>query len=313
MIFLAANLFSDILQKVKKSKTDVTIFSPYVKISVLKELLGFQSSRLKRSIVINLSVQNIVNGSIDLEVLEYCINNNIKVYVNNDLHMKAYIYDMESAHIGSANCTNSGLGTNETPNLELLIYTNELPLHFLYYCNHIIHKSRLLSLDDLKRIYQIINDLEIPNTKIQEVELILKKDEPLKILASELPHTSNVDSIFFYIKNGEIHEDESYILHDIYMFDLQNLNASSLNEFKKKLEFRLFEHPFLKMIFDSFNESINFGMIRRLLEKKCEDDPRPSRIDVNVLINNLINWIESFDSENYEVIQPNHTKILRKK
>ena len=47
--------------------------------------------------------------------------------------------------------------------------------------------------------------------------------------------------------------------------------------------------------------SINFGGVRRLLEKDCIDDPRPTRDEVNVLINNIYDWLTEFESDFYEV------------
>lgn len=306
------SLHSQISDGVSASSNLVEIFSPYMKINALKEILKNKKNDTNVCLVINLKTRDLKFGAIDKEVISYSMKNGIYVYVNNMLHMKTYLYDRKKMHIGSANCTNSGLGLNEKNKHELLAKVNEIPINFLKYCEFIKSKSILLDADKYEQIREY---LDLDFTEVDSLDEINRLDELLKnkvqemtqIRASQLPLMASIDELY-----ERLDENSERALHDVGVFNLNGKKFDNFEEYRSYLKDQFFNHIFVKHVFNSFDESINFGGVRRILEKECIDDPRPTREDINSLINNFFNWLEELGGENYEVKQPNHTKIIFK-
>jgi hypothetical protein len=284
-----------------------------MKIKALKEVLSLKKSDVDVCLFINLSARDLKFGSMDKEIIHYALENNIYLYVNNKLHMKSYIYDRKTMHIGSANCTNSGLGISHNHNYELLSKTNKIPLDFILYCEYIKSNSMLINKEKYELIKELL-DVELVNANnlnsINELDDILKNkvEEMSEIRASQLPLSPSVEYLYENIKSV----NDEKVIHDKGVFNIQNIDHESLDDFKTYLCSLFFNHTFVKYVFSKFDESINFGGVRRILERECVDDPRPTRDDVNILINNFFTWLEDLDGDNYRVKKFTRTKVIFK-
>ena len=80
---------SDELLKFTSHSENLFIFVPYIKLEPLKQLLA--SSDKCKLIVVRWETKDLVLGSSDLEVYQYCKEKNISLYRNPRLHLKAWV------------------------------------------------------------------------------------------------------------------------------------------------------------------------------------------------------------------------------
>jgi len=318
MKLLFSELDNAINLKVQNLKSNLTLLSPYIKLNAFKKIIEDIPSNVSLSVVCRLSPRDIKFGASDFEFYKFALEKGIYVYINNKVHLKTYLYDFQTLHTGSANCTNNGLAGEGKGNYETLIFSENVDDDYLSYLERIKTKSDILTFEKLKEIEPIIEKLksELLDEESEhrfEEEIMSKIKKEGEIFASQLPYVSNIETIYNFLTTGEDGGEKEKLVHDVGLFKIELEEGETLEQLKVKLRKSFFEIPFTSGLWASFEESINFGGVRRMLEKECVDDPRPTREDVNVLINNFFNWIEELQGDDYEVRQPNHTKIIFKK
>lgn len=308
------NLYQEVGSRITTAQESVKVYSPYMKLSTLKEISKDILYDVKISLYIRLTLKDLSFGSVDIGVLKYALDNNISLYINNSLHMKAYVYDESCMHIGSANCTGRGLGLSSHPNFELLTLIDDIPHNFHTYCNRIQHHSKLLTPLMYKKIITKLDEINIDKQRVEELVSLEESfgeivDSECQILASQLPRIETIKSFYEQYRNG-VQDDR--VLNTLDIYGIKDTDVLSFDHFKERLYYQFMNEDFSKFIFNSFSETINFGKVRMLLEKNCIDDPRPGREKVDELINNFFNWLQELGGLNYSIIQPNYTKIIKK-
>lgn len=317
MILKFEDLQFDVLEKVAATRSSLVIYSPYVKIEVIEKILTVLPKERSVTLITRAIISDFAMGVSDLSALQLLLDKKHLVLVNNRIHLKTYLYDFESLHTGSANCTNKGLGFASNSNFETLAYTESVEDDYLQYLDSISGTSKLVSQDDLNQLEIKIEKLKLEKAQLQDLEDINQnaiKDlfKMGQFLASHLPYSASVKELFEFIQ-GQKNLNADKHKHDVMVFRIEGMKFENMEAFISVLSERFFEQDFTTQLFNSFDDNINFGGVRRYFEINCIDNPRPNRDEVNVLINNVFNWLEEFNGHSYEIKQPSHTKIIHKK
>ena len=119
-ILFSKEIFTAVIQELKNALESVQIITAYCKEDSLKRLTEYiNEDVMEKRLMIRFRLDDIIRGSTDFDILEYCLVNGWQVYIRFDLHAKTYIVDNKRAIIGSANTTRSGFGNGKSGNMEM--------------------------------------------------------------------------------------------------------------------------------------------------------------------------------------------------
>jgi hypothetical protein len=293
------------------SNEKVTVFSAYMKLEELKRIN--RSKNVKR-IIVRWEILDLCKEVSDLEVYEYCQENQIALYRNTRLHIKALWNDGSSILFGSANITNKGIGENGRFNYELNGLQNEIDFNTIQYFNQILRESQFVSnslylkiAEEVDKIGKIEDPVEPYITKSYE-----EKSQD-KFLLSDLPMSRTVDDLFTTYSSPESSpsEDLIYAGHDLALYDLPH--ELSRSDFDKTLQLKFNSHPFIMALKQKIiNEgSMNYGSVVRWIQKNTTTVPTPRswKMKENLIVNILYEWICYFDS-NFHHTRPAHSQVI---
>ena len=296
-----------------ESSNNLFIFVPYIKLKVLKELL--KNTKNCKAIFVRWETEDLITGACDIEIYLYCKENGITLFRNRRLHLKAYLENYKRSFIGSPNISTRGLNIpeNNNYNYELATIVEDLDIEDKLYFS-IIEQESILITDSIYN--QILEQL--PKKKIEypnENDFELKIEAPDKnFLISALPLTYSVETLF------RIYEDKFYInevelncaTHDLAIYKIPF--GLSLDDFKIKLEFEFFNHPFIKLFLEKLNENreMYFGEVKAFIHSNCSDVPLPKRWVITENIQILYGWILKLVNGKFAIDTPNHSERIFK-
>ncbi len=304
----------NLLDKVKEfisTSEELFILVPYIKLEPLKYLLDQTNSC--KAIVVRWEPKDLILGASDLDVYKYCKVNNITLYCNSRIHLKAFVDKYKRCFLGSANISSQALNTPESKryNYELATTIENLSVEDRLYLNVIINESTLIT----DSIYnQMKNQLsELKKDFLNESDFKIKLEIPEKdFLISSLPMTRKVSTLI-RIYETKICDDEVELncaMHDLALYNLSF--GLSVNEFKEKLRVAFFEHPFIKAFITNLDEDgeIYFGRAKEWIHQNCTNVPVPSRRDLTGNVQVLYEWFAELGNGEYVVDQPHHSQRI---
>lgn len=116
---LTENLHDELFKRLEQSKEEIRIVSPFLSNEIVEDLCEIVvKNNLKCSFVTRFKCSDLASGVNSLDAMQRMLDAGIKVYGENKLHTKLYISDMETAFIGSANFTETGLGSKKKGEIE---------------------------------------------------------------------------------------------------------------------------------------------------------------------------------------------------
>lgn len=302
----------DIRTILQSSKDEIVIFSPYSNVSSIKELCLPQNKNI--SIITTLKINDLLAGSTDIELFPFCKDKNIKVFINNKIHLKVFLSDWEKMVFGSSNLTRNGLGYGGSYNYELNAKVDSLNVNVIYYLRKIIAESFLM--DDT--IYQFVKN------KLDEVEKQSKFEEfdfdqlegqfEKDYLISSLPMTKEIKRLYELVNNNFKSNDlveVSCAIHDQLLYELPF--QASYDEFIIVIKNNFFKSKFIKSLLNFIDEEERyFGAVKVWIQDNCADVPVPSRRDLTGNIQVLYEWIVRLSEGQYVVDRPNHSERIRR-
>lgn len=293
---------------------EVTVFSPFIRVNKLKEILGDVNCN---NVVVRWQEVDILFGVTDFEKLyEYCKENNISLYRNQDIHLKVIQNEKNEIIFGSSNITNKGMG-NSNFNIELSGENKNLELEDLIYLKRIINNSVLVDevyFEELKDRIDLKREnykelLKIDKIKIEHKQ---KKDQ---FLLSALPMSQSPTVLYNIYNSGS---DKKFENEDINcaINDLANYSiGSSLeeDEFYSDLRLAFNTHPFIVKLKKKIRNlgSMNYGTVVDWIGKNTTTVPTPRNWELKEkqIINILYDWICFFDRR-YEWSRPNYSQVI---
>lgn len=92
---------------------------PFIKVAALRQLHWVQTKNIRFKVICRWRPDDLLSGASDVEVFTYLKTAGCQLYVNNDIHMKLYVFESNTAFNTSANLTLRGLGYSDPANIEV--------------------------------------------------------------------------------------------------------------------------------------------------------------------------------------------------
>lgn len=304
------NLTSELKNFVQQSKRS-KVFVPYVKLHSLEEL--YKDIATPEILVVRWDPMDFVSGVSDIEIFDFCKVNNITLYRNHRLHLKAFISNFERCFLGSANITSKGINLPEISNhnYELATTVDKLSIEDRLYFNIILNESSLITDNIYQQILKQIPEAKARFPKPSKFKIGIEYPDK-NFLISSLPMTYDLDILqSIYQERG--HEDEVELncaLHDLALYGIAF--GLSENDFIVRLRISFFKHPFIISFLDQLDEKgeLYFGEAKAWIQNNCSDVPTPRKWEITSNIQILYRWIERLGDGKYGVDRPNYSERL---
>ena len=300
-----------LIETIKKYLNDcssdqtIFLFVPYIKTAVLDKLIDGLSNRIV--IVTTWEPHDILTGSSDLELYPFCKEQNIALYVSQNMHLKVYSIGLDSALVATGNISHRGLLPSGNYEVATLVeyLTNEDKLFF----EKIRREARLVDdtmYAELKK-WSDENRIDLPEQ--MSLEDIVSKPRKDYFLISSLPMTHSVDELVLGYQNlstekepSEDPETIACIFHDLANYGIEpGLNS---DVFMDILSNAFFSHPFIQKIDEFIAPEAYFGRIKEWIQNNCTDVPVPSRRELTGNVQVLLEWFEKLGNGKYVIDVP---------
>ncbi len=176
---LTDNHFDRILDLFDGVKKEVKIISPFLTISMAEQLCKIvKDTDCACTFITRFYLEDMISKANSIDALELLIKNGVTVYAVKKLHTKLYLFDDDSAILGSANFTNGGFKSN----IELsLLLSKEKP---------IIAELHAYFDDMVLRIKRAGDGLVTPdiikNARDAYTQLLPDKRRPMKTVSTQM-------------------------------------------------------------------------------------------------------------------------------
>ena len=289
----------------------ITLFSAYLKLEELKKIN--QSQKINR-IIVRWEIRDLCLKISDIELYDYCLVNNITLYRNTRIHLKAFWNNTQDVFFGSANVTGRGLGEKGRYNYELNGSVSDIEYEDVSYFNEIILNSEYITSTLHDEIKNIVDETELPTIDYPKLET--KRNKADYFLLSNLPMTESVEELYeAYCSPDHLGIDEiNYVTHDIALYNIpKELDESS---FYNYIQEAFNTHPFIiklkKHIKSSPRQSLNYGSVVRWIQENTTTVPTPRAWEIkqDIIVNILYSWICDLDDQfTWDI--PNFSQVIK--
>lgn len=290
--------------------TDLFIFTPYVKLNALKVILDKYTCC--KVLVVRWKLSDLLSGSSDLEVYDYCKSRGISLFFNQRLHLKAYVDNFQRCLFGSANISSRALDipSSQIYNYELATIVDVLDKEDNLYFQTIIADSTLVTqsvYEQIKEQLNVYEDIVLPD------QTLIIDNKSKNFLTSSLPMTASPSLLMKAYITGQYQnlEEKNCVLHDLALYNLP-LDLP-LNDLSNRLIDAFFMHPFIKaflQMMEQNNGQVFFGEAKAWIQANCTNVPIPRRWELTTIIQILYKWIVELGSGVFIVDRPNYSERL---
>lgn len=297
-ILMFEQLKENLSKDLKKVENNVSIISAFCKKQAL-ELIDAQIGEkedISKRILVRFSLDDILSKVTDLDIYDYCKQNNWNLYIQFNVHAKVYAIDEKICYMGSANATNNGLSINRRGNLEMT-KRFELDSEETRQIEDVFRKAMLLDDETYNKMKAQVRAIEYkPATRhvwdndiiaknINSYNVLFQDDFPINSLPTEMVH----DEVFLDICNDE-----------------------SLEVIKEKFYNTKIIQWLIDILEKEENNEIYFGKLTEIIQNVIFQEPKIYRQEVKLLQRKLYNWIEALNYDNLKIDIPGaHSQRLR--
>lgn len=294
-ILLSNEIMSAVTRELKTATESVQIITAYCKENAISQLNSHIASHVvEKRIMLRFRLDDLVKGSTDFSVIEFCRSRGWNVYIRFDLHAKTYIVDRKRGFVGSANATNTGLSLISHGNMEMgtLVDIDEVDMEKI----EALYSDAILVDDDmyrkLKKQYQSIDCYE-SGKKFSWNDEIKKLFNPkiTTLFSYELPDKGEFNVGEYVAFLDTVYNGDIAMLKDAFRWS--NAYLWLLNVLRE-------------------NEGcLFFGAITEKMHSALVSDPKPYRKDVKQLLANLLYFIEKIQMNEIVIDRPNFSQRVR--
>lgn len=280
----------------------LVIASAFIKLEAFRSIAENLDSDLSLIVVSRWKAEDLVKGSSDLEVYEYCRENGWEFGINTRFHGKLFLIDDDELFLGSANLTKSGLNLTDNANLEF--GTKFKPG---------VEDLEKVSLFLSSQVSWIDDDLyELMAQHVQEAKAKFKQTPiarwPTPIWQKVAP---KVESL--WLKDLLCLSPEQMMSNppkDGFERDTKLLNCSSENLSSESLKEGFKETKIYTWVVDRLSsyEAVRFGALTSEIDNLLLDDPRLRRKYLKSYLVSLFSWLKYLDDE-FEVTERSHDGV----
>lgn len=294
------NLFKNAKSFVDQNE-EITVFSAYLKLSVLKRLNN--NSNIKQ-IIVGWEVKDLCLGISDFKsIYDYCLDNEIILYRNTRIHLKALWNNNKSVLFGSANITNKGIGETNKYNFELNGKVDNMSFDDQSYLNKIILESQYVTEELYEELKTLVDDFD--NPEILYPKLPTPPPTVDYFLINQLPMSLSPELLFDVYEGKLLDEiDMNCAAHDLELYRVpKNLNKTDFFSYLKEIfNQHLFIVTFKEAVKTATNSrnperngSMQFGTVTRWFSNNTTTVPTPRSFELNSYVKVLYAWICYFD------------------
>ena len=291
----------------------IFLFVPYIRTEIIDKLLKDIPNKV--SIITTWDTNDLILGSSDIKLYQWCKDNGNFLYINDKIHLKVYSANLDSAIVASGNISRNGL---EGGNYEAAVFVEKLSIQNRMFLQKIKNEAHLI---DDEKYQQYLENYE--KWKKETPEPIPYEQPEIKskegyFLRSALPMTDSMEQVVQgYLKiqsNSEPSEDKitaDCIIHDIANYEISD--GLSEQKVREEIKKQFLEHPFTKKIMDEIDnhERKHFGMIKDWIHKHCTEVPLPAPWKFKGNTKILMEWlVESGDYREFQY--GSHTKSVER-
>lgn len=296
---------SDRLLEFINNAKDLIIFSPYVRLATLKELII--STNSVKAVYVRWEIKDLLDGASDLDVYYFLKERGIPLFRNTRLHMKAYLADVDNCFLTTANISSRAL--NLPPyvsfNYEIGTIVNKLSMQELLYFEDIKSESHFISDEVVSKIKSLLETTDFtpsPSIEGMELQLDLQQD----FLISSLPMSYSIEILYDVYISTDVKSNVDYAcaVHDLSLYNIPlGLDRTS---FLILLKDNFYNHRFISKFLENLNESgeIYFGEAKDWIVKNCSSVPTPRKWEITSNVQILYRWIVDLGDGKYQVDIP---------
>ena len=286
----------------------IIVISPFIGLEALEKLLQGRRPCQDLKILVRWRADDVRTGVTDIEIYPYLTERKIPLYMNNDIHLKLYIFESNCALNTSANLTLRGLGYAQKSNIEVgqfikLAEGDWLRLYRLFEQSRRVDNSIYTTLKEYKEQCAKIVQPPFP-------DLILPSCSKRYSLSS-LPSVETPSRLIdIYLSGSGRSADElRRFAHDITIFGIENNLKRPELDVALRDAFR--SSPFVSEFVEFLKREteLRFGSVASWIHNKCEDVPLPYRWEVKESTRVLYNWL-AFFFEEIEWNTPNYSQVI---
>ena len=235
---------------------------------------------------------------------------NIPLYVNQEIHLKLYVFDSNVAFSTSGNLTLRGFGYSEKSNIEVgsFVHLTREDWSRIY---ELIAESKQVDenlYQSYKRYLRACPKVPVPSIPPPDLALARKIYTISSLPASETP--GQLATYYFSPDATEIAPDEMRrAAHDVVIFGLpRELNKT---EFNRRLGDSFRKTPFVVEFVELLktHKSMRFGAVNDWIHESCEDVPLPYRWEIKENTRIFYNWLAHFFPE-ITWDRPNFSQVI---
>jgi hypothetical protein len=277
----------------------ILVVAPFIKLEALKSL--FEEAPVSNGcrVVCRWQPLDLVAGVSDLEVYGYLKDRGWDFFVNQQIHMKLYVFESNLAFATSGNLTMTGLGYVDAARANVEVGTIvELTAQDWVNLYRVIAESRLITPELYARFEEYVRTHPPPQPSDPAPDLL---GPPKKYTLAALPATETPDTLAdFYFSMSSVSQSpdlERRGYHDLATFDIRG--NFSRQEFEIALEAAWRRNPFVQDFVEYLrrNGSLRFGAVNTWIHEKCEDVPLPYRWEVKNSTRIFYNWMAHYFAE----------------
>lgn len=289
-----------VLEAANSARTRALLCAPFVKVSVLKPLLGVLAPEIEVELFTRWRPDEVAAGVSDTESLPLLEKRGGKVFLSDSLHAKLFLFD-NAALVGSANLTAKALGWTRNPNLELLLKVPATAPEVETLERELRRMSIQATAAIAAEIERVAAMLPAPLAALPPLA------EPGEVEGSWLPLLRDPRDLFV-----AYHGDATRLSRDssaAAIADLAWLEVPSgldRASFEALVGTRLLQAHVVKRVDELLIESRRFGEIRDLLASTLNLD----REEANYAWQTLMRWMLYFLPSRYARSVPSHSEIL---
>ena len=287
----------ELISQLKNATDSIQIITAYCKLSAINLIeQNISNMKINKRILIRFRLDDIMSGSTDLELYDFCKANSWKMYVRFDLHAKTYIFDNKKGIVGSANATSNGLGLNSSCNYEL---GSLIPIDIddIVKVNSLFDSALLINDDIFLKMQAQINKIKSSNTtghKWNDGILSLCYPKINALFTYDLPLTYSV-----FDKCNEKYDF------------MESLNVNTIEDVKKAFTASKCYRWLKEFLLSQNNYEAYYGAVSQALHSIIINDPKPYRKEIKTLQSNLFNWIKELDIVEISIDRPNYSERIR--
>lgn len=277
------------------------IFAPFIQKQAFEEVIP--DGNVDTIIVTRWRHVDLISGVSDPDLFETAREYNYTLKIHPQIHAKVYSWDLESALVGSANLTKSGMGSSNNSNIEVLLGPTQLPLQTQLNLRKAEKEAQLVSREDYEKAVEVIETTRVREPDYDTIDI----GRDPEYLISQLPMTEDPDLIINVLSRDNsttlddvVPDIRRCVLHDISTYSLYDLKGRPQTEVQNGLREGFEKHGFISMIMDHMNPCIYFGEMKALVQEKCADVPTPSRRELTGNVQVLYNWFPRIAPERFK-------------